>query len=175
MRKILLLLIILAGCIIDPPEVAKPTIELTGYDVLDLMDQRLITGDQVAVYGVKLGDSFTDMVKALNSPQYIDEYINLNIVNAKYTDQRLNATIIFHLEDDIIERITVKPGMNPALINRSKIGAWKLANITTAFGKPDVTYDTQFIRVYEYHDLGLEIFHKRKSMYYYSFVRPQVN
>lgn len=171
-----MLVILLAGCIIKPPpEMAKPTYEITEHDVLTLIDDKQITGDQISYQGVKIGDSFTDMVRALDSPNYIDEYFDINVVNAKYTDDTGNATVLFHLKDDVVERITVRPGSNPVLVNRSKITGWSLDNITTSFGKPDHTYDTQFIRVYEYHDLGFEIMHKRKSMYYYSFVRPKVN
>ena len=178
MRKLFIILVVLflAACIIKPPEdLAKPTYEITEHDVLDLLDKKQITGDQVSYMGVKIGDSFTDMVRALDSPNVIDEYFDLNIVNAKYTDELGNATVLFHLQDDVVERITIRPGLNPDLINRSKIEDWSLDNITTSFGKPDYSYDTQFIRVYEYHDLGFEIFHKRKSMYYYAFVRPKVN
>ncbi|MFQ5620640.1 MAG: hypothetical protein ACE5FT_02230 [Candidatus Nanoarchaeia archaeon] len=174
MRKIaLILVLLLASCIIKPPVEVIEYHDLTHEDILKLIDEGQITGAQVSVNGVHLGDPLPKVLKAFGPPHYIDEYQELGIVNVRYDNKEINKTaLIFNVVNDSIQRITVKAGFAPHLINSSKMN-YHLHNITSTFGKPDKMYDSQFIRVYEYHPEGLEIFHRRKRMRGFAFVYPK--
>lgn len=182
MRKILIgiLLLLLAGCIIKPaPKAIEPLqvkagfYEITEHDVLKLIDEGAITGAQVSVRGITLGDKLTDIIKTLGMPQYMDEFDEGSVINAKYANKNNETLVIFNLVNDSVERITIREGFVPFLVNYSRFEYYELANITSTFGKPDVSYDTQFIRVYEYHDEGLELFHRRKQLTGFALVNPK--
>ncbi len=184
MRKIFVcvLLLLLAGCIVKPapaPKADQPIkaktgyYEITEYDVLKMIDEGLITGAQVSVRGITIGDQLTDIIKVLGMPQYMDEFDQGNIINAKYSNKNNQTVVIFNLVNDSVERMTIREGFAPFLLNYSRLEYYELANITTRFGKPDLSYDTQFTRVYEYHDEGLEFFHRRKHATGFALVRPK--
>lgn len=150
------------------PELNLTMYELTNTDVLRLMDDNLITSKQVTVFGIKLGDPPSALIKKMGAPQYIDDFGD--VVNFKYEAPNTNETIIiFHMVNDEIKRIVIREGMQQVLINESRLGM-NLRNITDKFGKPDKTQDTIFVRTYSYDDLGLEINHRRKIMNSYAFV-----
>ena len=175
MRKIALIitLLLIASCIVKPAVEPTEYHEITQEDVLPLIDAGLITGARVAVNGVHLGDPLPKVLKAFGPPHLIDEYPELGIVNVRYNNEKMNATaLIFNVVNDSIERITIKEGFEPHLINNSKFN-YNLFNITNTFGKPDNMYDSMYMRVYEYHPEGLEIFHKRKHMLGFALVRPK--
>lgn len=156
--------------------VADDRYELLEDDALTLIDQRKITGDQVTVDGVGLGDGFQDLLDAIGTPQVIDEFYDDNIINAKYENEDGETTYIFHLENDSITRIVIRGGLNPRLPEGSKINI-DLADITTRFGKPEFNEDVLLAnsgyRTYYYYTRGLEIYHARKNMIGYAFVMPQ--
>jgi len=175
MKKLLVFLAILflAGCIKPPVDQVK-FYDITEYDILDMIDKNLITGAAVTVEGVKLGDSLPQVVSKLGAPQYIDEYHDVNIVNIQYNDDDGKSMFVFHLRDDKVARMTIKPAYNVKLVGKTDMRKWHLHNITLAFGKPDVTYDSSYFRVYEYHDKSMELFHRRKRLMGFSFVDPSV-
>jgi len=121
-----------------------------------------------------LGDPLPKVLKAFGPPHLIDEYAELGIVNVRYNNDIMNKTaLIFNVVNDSIQRITIKEGFQPHLINNTEISRYHLHNITSTFGKPDHMYDSKYIRVYEYHPEGLEIFHKRKHMTGFALVYPK--
>ncbi len=182
MKKILtiLTLLLLVGCIVRPaPEVEKPArdrsglLDATKVDVFDLLDKKQITSENISVKGVALGDDLATVIESFGVPEFIDEFPEEGIMNVRYESEKNVSSVVFNLVNDSVERITVRGGFNPQLIGRSRLELWQLENITTSFGKPDVSFDTQFARVYEYHDLGLELFHRRKQLQGFALVHPK--
>lgn len=181
MKKILTLLtlLLLVGCIVRPEPVEKPIrdrsglLDATKVDVFDLLDKKQITAENISVKGVALGDDLATVVESFGVPEFIDEFPNEGIMNVRFESEKNVSSVVFNLVNDSVERITVRGGLNPQLVGRTKFENWRLENITTAFGKPDVSFDTQFARVYEYHDLGLELFHRRKQLQGFALVHPK--
>ncbi len=182
MRKVLIILtvLLLVGCIVRPAqEEIKPVrdrsglLDATKVDIFDLLDKKQIAAENISVKGVALGDDLSTVIEAFGVPEFIDEFTEEGIMNVRYESEKNVSSVVFNLVNGSVERMTVRGGFNPYLIGRSKMELWQLENITAAFGKPDVSFHTQFARVYEYHDIGLELFHRRKQLQGFALVHPK--
>ncbi|HLC84176.1 MAG TPA: hypothetical protein VJH22_00090 [Candidatus Nanoarchaeia archaeon] len=151
-------------------------VELFSTDVLTLLDEGRLSSTKVTVDGVKLGDSFQDVVKRLGAPAIIDEYYDDAVLNAKYETADGKAAYIFHVENETVTRMVIREGVNDRLPSGSKIDM-TLEEITARFGKPDrsedVSLGTSGYRAYYYDSLGLEIYHQRKKMIGFALVAPR--
>ena len=151
------------------------TYELFKTDVLDLIDKKQITSAQVTVDGVQLGDNFQEAIDKVGYPQYIDEFLDGVVLNAKYENEDGTTKYLLHFENNVLTRIVIRE-TTPGLIGTS-VPDMDQAEITSRFGKPDASEDnagnTVSFRTYYYYDLGLEVYHKRKHMIGYAFVMPQ--
>lgn len=145
--------------------------ELTKDDVLKLMDDFQINSSFVSVKGVRLGDADETVIAKLGRPASF-ESLEEGSLNLRFEDKTTRATeMIVHLDNGFVTRMAIKPGLNDKLVGKSKMNYTK-DDVTRAFGKPDKAYDTKYYHIYEYHQLGLEIYLKARDMEGYGFVLP---
>jgi len=145
--------------------------DITGADVIDLIDKNLITSEQVSVKGLKLGDNLLEIFRVFGTESYLEEFPKEKITNVRYWNEDNQTTVIFHLVDNKIQRMAIKKGMRDQLIGKTG-ESLELKEITSMFGKPDKSEDTTTFRIYTYKDKGLEIYHKRKKMFGFGLIPP---
>ena len=139
-------------------------------DVLAMMDQHQINSSFVAIRGLRLGDVDETVIARLGRPVSYESFEEGSL-NLRYENKVTNETqLIIHLENGTVRRMVVDPGFD-GLVGRSRMNYSK-ADATRSFGKPDRVYDTKFYHIYEYHNLGLEIYFKAGNMGGYGFVPP---
>jgi len=183
-RKVLLMVmaalavVLVASCV--PLEKKIPRVlpnktmevkELTKDDVFLLMDRDEINSSFVKVKGVGIGDSDESVITKLGRPKSFESF-EQGSVNLRFEDPMTNDTeFIVHIDDGKVERIAIKPGFYDEIphlrLNYTK------EEVTLAFGKPTRVSDTKFYHIYEYDDLGLEIYLKARKMAGFGLIRSK--
>lgn len=145
--------------------------ELTKDDVFSLMDKDEINSSFVKVKGVGIGDSDESVIAKFGRPKSF-ESMEQGSLNLRFEDPTTNETeFIVHLYDRKVERIAIKPGFYDE-ISHLKLNYTK-EEVTKTFGKPTRIKDTKFYHIYEYDDLGLEIYLKARRMAGFGLIRSK--
>lgn len=145
--------------------------ELTKDDVFLFMDKDEINSSFVRVKGVGIGDSDELVVAKLGRPKSFESF-EQGSVNLRFEDPNTNETeLIVHIDDGKVERIAIKPGFYDE-VSHLKLNYTK-EEVTKTFGKPTRISDTKFYHIYEYDDLGLEIYLKARRMAGFGLIRPK--
>jgi len=174
------LLAFVSGCIVveDCPSPLTGNVtattdmyDLTQVDIFSLLKAGDITSSQISIKGVVLGSRFSEVQDAFDLPYSMEEYDEGHIINARYISANNKTTLIFHLVDDVVERIVVKSAFNENLHGETIINR-KKDDITRFFGKPDFFEDAVKVRTYYYNDIGLEIYHRRRVMLGFGLIPP---
>ncbi|MBU1198291.1 MAG: hypothetical protein KKF46_05225 [Nanoarchaeota archaeon] len=157
----------------EPREESK--YEIAEDDVFSLGGMDFKSTD-ISFLGVMLGDSMAEMVARLGQPN--DMYIasDKSYTNANYRKTigigEIEEGLTFHLEDDVITRITVKPSFGKYLHGNTSIGTTKqtLYIIIDLFDYQDFL---SYLKVFHYVEKGVEIYLKADKIERMSFIEPK--
>ncbi|MBS3175876.1 hypothetical protein J4457_01425 [Candidatus Woesearchaeota archaeon] len=153
----------------------NPKYELTQVDIFNLPEWNSY---EVTVNGVKLGDTVEQVEEKLGTPFNVIRH-NANALTIEYgvnnaSDNTSDITLQFFTINNQVRRIFVRNHFNDFLVGSTKIN-YNLRGIYDKFGIPDQQEDVYRVRVFEYHDLGLEVYHRRKEMVAFALVPPGLN
>lgn len=149
--------------------------EIAETDIFTLT-QGNFTSDEISVFGVMLGDSEADIVERLGYSDVTFIPADESYKNMEYR-KKIGITgklsgVTFHLENDTLTRITIKPPFNKYLQGNTSIGTSK-ETIYILLDIPDYQDFLSYFRVFYYVEKGVEIYFKNKYVDRISFVRPR--
>ena len=134
------------------------------------------TSTEISFFGVMLGDSYDSVIKRLGIPDVMFIPADQSYKNLEYR-KRIGISgkfsgLTFHLENDTVTRITVKPAFNKYLHGNTSIGTDKEV-IYALLDLPDYQDFVSVFRVFHYVEKGVEIYFKNRYVNRISFVFPK--
>ena len=145
--------------------------ELTNVDLFSIPNWNAY---QVMVKGISLGDTAEFIEQTLGKPDNIRVHRD-NIATMEYYEKESkenNGTALqFFMINNKVRRIIVRKAFNDHLLGSTKI-EYDLRKTYDILGIPDQQADVTPIRIFEYHEKGLEVYMLRKKMVGFAFVVP---
>ena len=134
------------------------------------------TSDEISVFGVMLGDSEEDIVARLGYSDVTFIPADESYKNLEYR-KRIGITgmlsgLTFHLENNTVTRITIKPPFNKYLHGNTSIGTSR-EMVYVLLDIPDYQDFLSSFRVFYYVEKGMELYFKNKYIDRISFVMPK--
>jgi len=134
------------------------------------------TSTEISFFGVMLGDSYDMVIKRLGIPDVMfipadQSYKNMEYRNKIGISGKFSG-LTFHLENDTVTRVTVKPAFNKYLHGNTSIGTDKEV-IYTLLDIPDYQSFLSVFRVFYYVEKGVEIYFKNRYVNRMSFFFPK--
>jgi hypothetical protein len=132
--------------------------------------------DEVSFFGVMLGDSFEQVIEFLGMPDVMfipadESYRNLEY-RKKIGIGGLESGLTFHLVNDTVTRVTVKPNFNKYLHGNTSIGTEK-DMIYAVLDVPDYQNLVYVYRIFHYVEKGTEVYFKNRYVNRISFIPPK--
>lgn len=145
--------------------------ELTETDIHYYAD---LVAEDISILGVKLGDSYDDVILKLSVPDIEKSYNDGEIKNLEYetsigTD---GVGLLLHFEEDMLTRMSAFKPFNKYLIGKTVIDHDK-RGVYDLFGMPERFRDEEFFRIFAYDSKGIDAFVRRGQMVGFSFHLPQ--
>jgi hypothetical protein len=134
------------------------------------------TSTEISFLGVKLGDSYDEVINRLGRPNmefipYDDSYKNLDYGKRLGINNPAPALSI-HLENDSVTRITVKLPLRKYLQGNTSLGQPKEI-IYALLDVPDYQSSITNYRVFHYVEKGLELYFPDRTVGIMSFILPE--
>ena len=133
------------------------------------------TSLEISFFGVMLGDSYEDVLERLGIPDVMfipadESYKNMEYRNKIGIGGKFSG-LTFHLENETVTRITVKPAFEKYLHGSTSIGTDK-EEIYTVLDVPDYQSFLNYLRVFHYVEKGVELYFKNRYVERMSFIPP---
>ncbi len=149
--------------------------EIAEHDVFTLTMGNF-TSTEISFFSVMLGDSYEELLERLGIPDTIfmpadESYKNLEY-RKKIGISGLESGLTFHLENNTVTRITVKPNFDKYLHGNTSIGTDK-QTIYTVLDLPDYTSFVTSYRVLNYVEKGVEVYLRTNQVDRMSFTLPK--
>jgi len=149
--------------------------EIAKDDVFNLSKGNL-TSTEISFLGVKLGDSYQTVLEKLGIPDTMYTAADKSYKNMDYFRKiginTLEPAITYHIENDTVIRVTVKPAFNKYLHGNTAMGQTK-EYIYGLFDVPDYQDFVSNLRVFHYVEKGMEIYLKTDKTNILSFILPR--
>ena len=134
------------------------------------------TSNEISFFGLMLGDSYEDVLERLGIPDVMFIPADESYKNLEYRKRigigGLLSGLTFHIEDDTVTRITVKPAFEKYLHGNTSIGTSK-EMIYVLLDIPDYQSFLSYLRVFHYVEKGVEVYFKNKYIDRISFFFPR--
>lgn len=175
MKSILLMIALLVLVACTPAEIKE--YEITQDDIFLLMQSEDLNSTQIAVKGVKLGMSESNVLSLIPSPDNFTLFQGegMTITNLEYGGSLglEGVGLIIHLENDVVTTITLKEEFNSMLVGDTRLGKSD-ADIYYAIGVPDEKNLLFKYEVMMYNDYGVDIITFRGDEVALSLRQPRV-
>jgi hypothetical protein len=134
------------------------------------------TSLDAAVFGVMLGDSYEDVLLQLGVPDVMFVPADKSYRNMEYgkkigVSDKVTA-ISFHLQNDVVDRISMRQTFKPYLVGNTSIGQEK-EYLYAVFNVPDYFSFTEFQKVHHYVEKGIELYINRDKIEIISILPPK--
>jgi hypothetical protein len=146
--------------------------EIAKDDVFSLSKGNLTSAD-ISFLGVKLGDSYEYLLKTLGQPDTMlipadKSYKNLNY-RTKIGINSTESGITFHVENDTVEIITIRPSFSKYMQGNTSFGL-KRDYFYQYFGEPNyMDFALDVYKVFHYMEKGVDIYLRADKAAIYSF------
>jgi hypothetical protein len=134
------------------------------------------TSKEISFFGIMLGDSYESVRAKLGVPDALFIPADESYKNMDYRKRigigSIEAGITFHIENDTVTRITVKPSFKKYLHGNTTIGLPK-ASVYYLLDVPDYQDFTSSMRIFYYVEKGVEIYLTIDKIDRMSFVMPE--
>ncbi|KYK26744.1 hypothetical protein AYK26_04695 [Euryarchaeota archaeon SM23-78] len=145
-------------------------------DDIFTMTRGNFTSSEISFFGLMLGDSYEDVLERLGIPDVMFILADKSYKNLEYRNKiGINGTLsglTFHLENDTVTRITVKPPFKKYMHGNTSVGTDKEI-IYALLDVPDYQSFLSSLRVFYYVEKGVEVYFKNRYVDRISFLFPQ--
>nr|MCK4929657.1 hypothetical protein [Nanoarchaeota archaeon] len=149
--------------------------EIAEHDIFTLTMGNF-TSMEISFFGVMLGDSYEMVLERLGIPDVMTIPADESYKNMEYRRKigigGIESGLTFHLEDDTVTRITVKPPFVKYLHGNTTIGIDKQI-IYTVLDIPDYQDFMNVYRIFYYVEKGVEIYFRNRYVNRMSFIFPK--
>lgn len=131
---------------------------------------------EISFFGLMLGDSYEDVLARLGIPDVMfqpadESYRNMDYKRKIGIGGQVSG-LTFHLENDVVTRITVKPPFKKYLHGNTSIGTDKEI-IYILLDVPDYQDFLSTFRIFFYVEKGVEVYFSNRYVDRLSFVMPE--
>ena len=127
--------------------------ELLYYDAI----KERTPADQITVFGIKLGDSETDIKNIHGEPDTKTEYRFGRLKNLEYNLEAEETSVLYHLEEGRVTGILLNKNANNLLTGATTIEGDR-AKYYSVLGEPTLIQDLHLQRLLIYDEQGYEIY-----------------
>ncbi|HLC72495.1 MAG TPA: hypothetical protein VJH37_02840 [Candidatus Nanoarchaeia archaeon] len=171
------LIVVIALVVLLMSSVNSPVKELYDLTEMDVLSINGVTGNQISLKGIALGDTQQQVLDVIGYPDQQNIYMP-DITNMEFGKAfNINETaVVLQFKADSLEKITVFPAFNEFLVGKTKVNYTKDEFLIT-HGKPESVKQIPMsegsaivIRLYKYKE-GIEFTTRRGIQLSLSFVR----
>lgn len=134
------------------------------------------TSEEISFFGLMLGDSYEQVLERLGVPDVMSIPPDESYKNMEYRNKigigGKESGLTFHLEEDIVTRITVKPPFKKYMYGNTSIGTDKEL-IYTVLDLPDYQDFMNVYRIFFYVEKGVEVYLRNRYVDRISFIPPR--
>lgn len=183
--------LLFAGCTPDIPEEPEPVDECpefmfeftpnpdAKYEIArdDIFTSTMgdFKSTEISFFGIMLGNSYARVIEKVGVPDVMYMPEDESFKNMEYRKKigicGMESGITYHLENDIVTRITVKPNFKKYMHGNTSIGIDKEI-VYTVVDIPDYQDFLDVYRIFHYVEKGMDIYFRNRYINRISFTFP---
>ena len=149
--------------------------ELAKDDVFSQWNSNITSAD-ISVLGVKIGDNYSQVIDRMGIPDVMYVPADKSYRNMEYGRKigvkNITTAITYHLENDTVNRITLRRPFNKYLQGNTTFGQSK-EFVYDKIGVPDYQDFTSSQKIFAYVTQGVELYMTAGGIDVISFVKPR--